>query len=181
MAGKYKSVLEKHNEDKTHRVPTAEEEAIQPIYPEGYLFGAPGKAVASGFIGSGKNAAKAIQRNTKIGSKVPDPEAVAADRAVAETFAKTPAGKATYDALRKKAEQAAEVKDQQKFLMNAGRSANRSAGDIFGETGLAVGSQMAEERRNAAGDTYKKGGKVSSASKRADGCAQRGKTRGKMV
>ena len=28
---------------------------------------------------------------------------------------------------------------------------------------------------------YKKGGKVSSASKRADGCAQRGKTRGKMV
>jgi len=28
---------------------------------------------------------------------------------------------------------------------------------------------------------YKKGGKVSSASKRADGCAKRGKTRGKMV
>jgi hypothetical protein len=27
----------------------------------------------------------------------------------------------------------------------------------------------------------KKGGKVSSASKRADGCAQRGKTRGRMV
>lgn len=30
-------------------------------------------------------------------------------------------------------------------------------------------------------DSYKKGGQVSSASKRADGCAQRGKTRGKMV
>ena len=29
--------------------------------------------------------------------------------------------------------------------------------------------------------TYKAGGKVSSASKRADGCAQRGKTKGKMV
>jgi rubrerythrin len=28
---------------------------------------------------------------------------------------------------------------------------------------------------------YKKGGKVSSASKRADGCAMRGKTKGKMV
>jgi hypothetical protein len=28
---------------------------------------------------------------------------------------------------------------------------------------------------------YKKGGKVSSASKRADGCAIRGKTKGKMV
>jgi hypothetical protein len=30
-------------------------------------------------------------------------------------------------------------------------------------------------------DVYKKGGKVSSASKRADGCATKGKTRGKMV
>jgi hypothetical protein len=30
-------------------------------------------------------------------------------------------------------------------------------------------------------DSYKKGGKVSSASKRADGCAQRGKTKGRMV
>ena len=29
--------------------------------------------------------------------------------------------------------------------------------------------------------TYKKGGKVSSASKRADGCAVKGKTKGRMV
>jgi hypothetical protein len=35
------------------------------------------------------------------------------------------------------------------------------------------------EAYNYAG--YAKGGKVGSASKRADGCAQRGKTRGKMV
>ena len=35
-------------------------------------------------------------------------------------------------------------------------------------------------RVNVMGDTYKKGGKVSSASSRADGIAQRGKTRGKM-
>jgi uncharacterized protein YuzE len=33
------------------------------------------------------------------------------------------------------------------------------------------------ENTNVMGDTYKKGGKVSSASKRADGCAIRGKTR----
>jgi len=37
------------------------------------------------------------------------------------------------------------------------------------------------ENTNAMGDTYKKGGKVSSASSRADGIAQRGKTRGTMV
>ena len=34
---------------------------------------------------------------------------------------------------------------------------------------------------NAPVKKYKKGGKVSSASKRADGCAQRGKTRGKYL
>jgi hypothetical protein len=36
-------------------------------------------------------------------------------------------------------------------------------------------------RTNAMGDTFKKGGKVSSASSRADGIAQRGKTKGTMV
>lgn len=36
------------------------------------------------------------------------------------------------------------------------------------------------ETTNAAGDSYKKGGMISSASKRADGIATKGKTRGKM-
>jgi|Laugrespbdmm15dd_1035085.scaffolds.fasta_scaffold136869_1 hypothetical protein len=39
-----------------------------------------------------------------------------------------------------------------------------------------------KRKRQAAGiSSMKKGGKVSSASKRADGCAIKGKTRGKMV
>jgi hypothetical protein len=37
------------------------------------------------------------------------------------------------------------------------------------------------ETTNAMGDKYAKGGKVSSASKRADGCCVKGKTRGKIV
>lgn len=41
-------------------------------------------------------------------------------------------------------------------------------------------NQKAAENYEATKE-YKKGGKVSSASSRADGCAQRGKTRGKMV
>jgi len=36
-------------------------------------------------------------------------------------------------------------------------------------------------RMNAAGDTYKKGGMVGSASRRADGCATKGKTKGRFV
>ena len=39
---------------------------------------------------------------------------------------------------------------------------------------------QAEDRRNIAGDTYKKGGKVT-ASSRADGIAMRGKTKGRMI
>ena len=43
--------------------------------------------------------------------------------------------------------------------------------------------EIAIKMKKAGQDTkgYAKGGKVSSASKRADGCAVKGKTRGKMV
>jgi len=61
----------------------------------------------------------------------------------------------------------------------------------FSETAKRVNSAMRakpnepimyEQRQNAAGDTYKKGGKVkSTASFRADGIAKRGKTRGRVV
>jgi hypothetical protein len=37
------------------------------------------------------------------------------------------------------------------------------------------------ETTNPAGDSYKRGGKVSSASKRGDGIATKGKTRGTMI
>ena len=55
----------------------------------------------------------------------------------------------------------------------------------------ATGTRLSDEekdelrrevtRGNKGEDSYKKGGKVSSASKRGDGIAQRGKTRGKMI
>jgi hypothetical protein len=183
MADPYKSVLESYNESlKPRRLPTAEEQAIETVYPEEYLMGGSGKAVASGLMGAGKQTAKTAARpSVKIGSKVPSPEALKADKAVSDKFYKTPQGQATYEALKKRSEQESQVRGQKKLLIGAGRLANRSAGNISGETGLEMGSQMAEERRNAAGDTYKKGGKVSSASKRGDGCAVRGKTKGKFV
>jgi hypothetical protein len=55
---------------------------------------------------------------------------------------------------------------------------------------MAMEEQMREEKTQRATDEayersrttpYKKGGSVGSASKRADGCAVRGKTKGKMV
>ena len=44
-----------------------------------------------------------------------------------------------------------------------------------------VRNKMGYKRSGGSVKGYKSGGKVSSASKRADGCAKRGKTRGKMV
>jgi hypothetical protein len=180
MAEKYKSVLEKHNENRTHRVPTAEEEAIQPVYPEEYLVGGPGKAVASGFMGSGKKAAKDAARyriaQTKIGERAID---INADKAAAEAFAKTKPGKATYEYIKNKQEQVAKDRSVNQIKDTARRSADRSSTNFFGEAGNAIGNEVYRQNENAAGDTYKKGGMT--ASRRADGCAVKGKTKGRMV
>ena len=48
------------------------------------------------------------------------------------------------------------------------------------EAGARANAKLNPARRMSVEQKYKKGGKVSSASKRADGIAQRGKTRGKM-
>ena len=183
MAEKYKSVLEKHNESRTHRVPTAEEEAIQPVYPEEYLGLGRLKAVASGFLGSGKKAAKAEQRmriaNTKIGEKIPEPWIEAADKAVKDRFYKTPQGQATYEALKKRAERVTKDKTINEIKDTARRSAERASTNFAGEAGTLIGNEMYRQNENAAGDTYKKGGLT--ASSRADGCCVKGKTKGRMV
>ena len=186
MAKQYKSVLEKYNKSlKPRRLPTPEEEAIEPVYPEEYLMGGPGKFAASGLRSSAeKAAAKAQQReriaNIKIGEKIPAPWIEAADKAVKDRFYKTKWGQATYEELKKQTQRRKEIKDlrtQERELLG---SAERASKNISGEMGMGIADHFAEERRNAAGDTYKKGGKVS-ASSRADGIASRGKTKGRFV
>lgn len=49
------------------------------------------------------------------------------------------------------------------------------------EKRLANPDDYSPEATGNKGHLFKKGGKVSSASSRADGCAKRGKTRGKMI
>jgi hypothetical protein len=52
-----------------------------------------------------------------------------------------------------------------------------AAATAAGEAGYEAGKRLVDDE----GEDYKKGGSVSSASKRADGIAQRGKTRGTMI
>ncbi len=72
--------------------------------------------------------------------------------------------------------------EQQKayYAENKRKAAEKEAKadyELVGSRGDAARKGMEEGKMNPAGDTYKKGGSVSSASKRADGCAIRGKTR----
>jgi len=177
MAEKYKSVLEKYNESLNRRLPTAEEEAIEPVYPEEYLVGGPGKTIASGLMGLGKKTAKTAARpSAAIGTKVRDIEA---EKATTEAFAKTKWGKATNEYSKKQAEQAAKQQANASISEAAERAALKSVGNVYGNVGWDAGADMAEQRRNAAGDTYKKGGMT--ASRRGDGIASRGKTKGRFV
>jgi hypothetical protein len=186
MAEKYKSVLEKHNEDlaRKNRRPTAEEEAIEPVYPEEYLVGGPGKAAASGLRSKAeKTVANAASRyriaQTRIGERAQDINEVKEQLKNRAALKNRPMYKEVFgDDEAKQAKQRL-VKE---ISNKAESSAQRSWRDFHGEIGNTLGNEMYQQRQNAAGDTYKKGGKVkSTASSRGDGIASRGKTRGKLV
>jgi len=57
----------------------------------------------------------------------------------------------------------------------------RSVGEFFGSNRMTSMDDKAQMKARKDVKGYAKGGKVSSASKRADGCCIKGKTRGKMV
>ena len=62
------------------------------------------------------------------------------------------------------------------------QQADQAMGIIRNTTGKRVRPSMEDRKKAASAELdFKRGGKVSSASKRADGCAQRGKTKGRMV
>jgi len=62
----------------------------------------------------------------------------------------------------------------------ANQQSDQAIGIKRDATGKRIRSSQ-EERKRAAMSEFKHGGKVSSASARADGIAQRGKTKGKIV
>ena len=68
-------------------------------------------------------------------------------------------------------------KERNEYKRNLGTSPVQSGGG----SGPALGDIEKMMSSKIKKPTYKSGGKVSSASKRADGCAMRGKMKGKMV
>jgi hypothetical protein len=75
------------------------------------------------------------------------------------------------------------IEGEKDFLSRISTTAAKAARDDIRAARKLAESVPARAREGEAYEYagYKKGGKVSSASKRADGCAVRGKTKGKMV
>ena len=188
MAEKFRSVLEKYDAKGNRQLPTPEEQAIErDTTLEGLLIG-PGRAAASAIKNAINKKAQSRKFDTpKIGSNV---EAIDKDRRLVEEYrtkdwSKTPFGRNPFpEPSPKELERIAKQKDLSKIIGVGEDVGYKAVNNASGQTGFDIGSQYAEaNKQNAAGDTYKKGGKVkaSSASRRADGIAQRGKTRGRMV
>jgi hypothetical protein len=101
----------------------------------------------------------------------------------AASSAKKAASEAMNSDEAKKAKKALEVMSVANPTLGAMRDAARytkKGTDMMMEEGKKRSRNMGETS-NPMGDSYAKGGKVGSASKRADGCAVKGHTRGKMV
>ena len=165
MPKKFRSVLEKYDAKGNRQLPTAEEDAIErDTTLEGLL------------IGSGKGAASTIKNaiNKKVQSNKFDTPVIGSGLPSSGLDPwKNLGGKSAKEIL---AEQ--EVKANS-ILM-------RQAAERAGKKGLRLGyGEMAARLANlpemnaADKNTYKKGGSVS-ASRRGDGIAQRGKTKGRM-
>ena len=167
MAEKFKSVMEKYDAKGKRRLPTPEEQAIErDTTLEGLLIG-PGKLAASTIKNAINKKAYSRKFDTpEIGSGLPPPPGSVLDPW------KNVGGKSPKEILTEQ-----ETRDNIGLMKEAAKRAmEKGVRRGYGELAGAI----ANDKMNAAGDTYKKGGKVSSASKRADGIAQRGKTKGRM-
>ena len=94
--------------------------------------------------------------------------------------------KAKADAHKMAEEQRAKVKAESprtyaERLQDMGRLPKPSGGGSSGGAGGATDMKFMKGIGNKPDPTYKKGGKVSAASKRADGCCVKGKTKGRMI
>jgi hypothetical protein len=170
MSKKFESVLEKYDAKGLRRLPTAKEEAIEPDTTLEELLIGPGKMAASTI----KNLInkKATSRKfdiPEIGSSIPPPGLDPWKNVGFSKPQKTPKEILAQD-------EAAAA--QSAMYRNLDKSLEKSSRRISGELGADIVDRI-QSKENAAGDTYKKGGPVS-ASRRADGIAQRGKTKGRM-
>ena len=158
----YKSVLEKYDAKGNRRMPTAEEDAIErDTTLEGLLIG-PGRAAASVINNAINKKARFRKIDTpEIGSGLPLP---------GRDPWKNVGGKSAKEILTEQETRNNSGLMEKAITQAAKTSMRRSYGQLAAD--------IANDKMNTEGKTtYKKGGSVSS---RADGIAQRGKTKGRI-
>lgn len=180
-----KSVLEKYYDDeaKKRRAPTSkemEQDAIEPDTTlEGLLIG-PGRA-AAGAIAKGVNrfVNKSAPKVTapKIGSQVRDDSDL--ETWVGRARAMDPDQPLPLISAEKRARK--EILRNKANISNALENATvkglrRGYGELAG-----MAANRYSNNKNPSDNSYKSGGKVSSASSRADGCCVKGKTKGRYL
>jgi len=177
MAERYRSVLEKYNETVKPRLPTAEEEAIQPDTTLESLFAAPARAGIAGVSALKSGVSRAKIPQIEIGSRVKaQEEAIKKWRGKYGDKAPNPF-KPTAEEIAQGAKETAR-KTGEKDVDNAFKHSVTGMGKNFSISAAdTISADM--DRTTPMGDNFKRGGAVS-ASRRADGIAQRGKTKGRI-
>jgi hypothetical protein len=180
MVKKFRSVLEKYDAKGNRNLPTVEEDAIeQDTTLEGLLIG-PGRAAASAIKNAINKKAQSRKFDTpEIGSLSEmnrrrnmdfpgkSPKEILAERETRNNF----------KLMEEAAEQAIKEGTRKAYGEFGGKVVDDkiNAAKEKKQEGISGGFTFSETPSD-----FKKGGKVSSASKRADGIATKGKTRGKM-
>jgi len=116
-----------------------------------------------------------VQSYTEDMMEADNPRSVKAEKAPAA--ASTPAVKLASSSRVPTPEQAAANRSA---AMDKIKGAGSSVADYFSNFETPSKRKLREQKENAAKGSYARGGSVSSASRRADGIATKGKTRGKM-
>ena len=192
MAEKYKSVLEKHNENlaRTRRPPTAEEEAIEPVYPEELLIGGGAGKLFKSVAGKLKDKAEVFMRPKVKNSIYPE---IPGGKPTGQYAVRNVRGPEELEAIKQSGYMLPkEGGKQQKYFTQTDNM--RTESNAFKDNHVlrvpiekvpanrAVSRKDVERYNLESGnfEPLKKGGKVT-ASSRGDGIASRGKTRGKLV
>jgi len=195
MVEKYKSVLEKHNEDlaRKNRLPTAEEEAIEPVYPEELLIGGGAGKTIKSVAGKLKDKAEVFMRPKVKNSIYPDILGTPGGKPSGQYAVRNVRGPEELEAIKKSGYMLPkEGGKQQKYFTQTDNM--RTESNAFKDNSVlrvpiekvpanrAVSRKDVEKYNPDSGnfEPLKKGGKVT-ASSRGDGIASRGKTRGKLI
>jgi hypothetical protein len=190
VAEEYKSVLEKHNENlaRKRRLPTAEEEAIQPVYPEELLIGGGAGKLFKSLAGKLKDKAEVFMRPRVKNSVYSETDGLPASGKYAGRNVRGPE---ELEAIKKSGYMLPKEggKKQKYFTQSDNVPTNVSEGSSVLRVPIekvpknrAVSRKDVERYNPDKGEfePLKNGGKVT-ASSRADGIASRGKTKGRIV